>query len=102
MTGATVKRTACGCQKPNTRRYTTGIDGARWFLEKVEIGNFASKIFAAEVDPEILPEDTGAVIDELAAQRVDAFLTAKGIGALERLRLRGALTAKEAAALREE
>jgi hypothetical protein len=75
---------------------------ARWWLERAGIDEVAQRLFQQTVDPVILPEDVNAIYDEMAAVRVDAYLTAKGIGALERLRLREAMTAKEAEALREE
>jgi len=75
---------------------------SRWLLEKVGIENFAKLIFEQTVSPVLAPEDTGAVIDVMAGENVDAFLTEKGVSPLERLRLREALTAKEAEALRRE
>lgn len=75
---------------------------AMWWLDSIGIDEHAKRTFEQTVNPEIYPEGLGAVIDEMAAQRVDEFLTAKGIGALERLRVREAMTAKEAEALRKE
>jgi hypothetical protein len=75
---------------------------ARWWLDSIGIDEAAKKIFEQAVNPTLYPENTEGILDEMAAGRVDAFLTAKGIGPLERLRLREAMTAKEAEALREE
>ena len=78
------------------------VTTAKWLLEKLGIDGFAKQAFQQAVDPVILPEETPAIIDEMAAERVDEFLTAKGVSPLERLRLHEALTAKEAEALRKE
>lgn len=75
---------------------------ARWWLDSIGLDAVAKATFDKAANPTLHPEEIDAVIDDLAAQRVDAFLTVKGVGALERLRLREALTAKEAVALREE
>jgi len=75
---------------------------ARWWLERVGIDEYAKAAFRQTVAPVILPEDVGAVCGELAAQRVDAYLTARGIGPLERLRVRDSMVREEAAALRDE
>ena len=77
------------------------VSTAKWLLEKVGIENFAKLIFEQTVSPVLAPEDTGAVVDVMAGENVDAFLAAKGVSPLERLRLREGLTAKEAEALRE-
>lgn len=78
------------------------IATSKWLLEKVGIENFARQIFEQSVNPVLRPEDIATIIDELALMRVNEFLTAKGVSPLERLRLREALTAKEAEALRRE
>lgn len=75
---------------------------AMWWLTSIGIDEHAKKIFEQTVNPEIYPEGLGAVIDELAAQRVDEFLVAKGVLPLERLRIREAMTAKELEALNDE
>ena len=78
------------------------IATSKWLLEKVGIENFARQIFEQAVNPTLAPEDLATIIDTIAEENVDAFLTAKGVSPLERLRLREALTAKEEEALREE
>ncbi|MHB8939862.1 MAG: hypothetical protein ACYC7K_00450 [Desulfobacteria bacterium] len=75
---------------------------AMWWLDLAGIDEHAKKIFEQTVNPEIHPEDIDAVIDEIAARRVDEFMAVKGIPAIERLRVKEALTVKEAEALREE
>jgi hypothetical protein len=75
---------------------------ARWWLDSIGLDEAAKKIFEQSVNPTLYPEDTEGILDEMAAGRVDEFLTAKGIGALERLRLREAMTAREAECLKGE
>jgi hypothetical protein len=75
---------------------------ARWWLERAGIDEVAQRLFQQTVDPVLLPEGLDAVLMDMAAQRVDSFLAEKGIGALERLRLRQALVAQEAEAMRKE
>ena len=106
--------TMATCQKWMTRAMATAVNEvgkaivrgdvatAKWLLERLGIDAFAGQTFQRAVDPVILPEDMGDVIDDMAAKRVDEYLTAKGVGPLERLRRREALTAKEAEALRAE
>lgn len=59
------------------------VSAAKWLLERLGIDAFARQTFQQSVDPVILPEDTSTIIDEMAAKRVDEFLTSKGVGALE-------------------
>lgn len=75
---------------------------SKWLLERLGIDGLAKQMFQQAVDPVIQPEDLNTVIDEMAAKRVDEFLTEKGVSPLERLRLREALTLKEAEALKAE
>jgi hypothetical protein len=75
---------------------------ARWWLDSIGIDEHAKKIFEQTVNPEIHPEGLAEVIDEMAAQRVDEFLTAKGIPAIEKLRVKEAMTARESEVLKKE
>lgn len=75
---------------------------ARWWMDSIGINEIARRLFQETVDPVLPPEGMDAVIDEISARRVDAFLTLKGTRPLERLRLRETMITKEAAAMREE
>lgn len=75
---------------------------ARWWLDSIGMDEAAKRLFEQTVNPTPYPEDTEGILGEMAAGRVDAFLTAKGIPAIERLRVREAMTVKEVEALRQE
>ena len=84
------------------RRRRGDATTARWWLDHIGVNEIAKQTFQKTVDPALLPDGLDAVVDEMAGQREDAFLGAKSIGTLERSRIREAMKAKEAEALREE
>ena len=73
---------------------------ARWWMDNIGINVIAKQIFQRTVDPDILPEELGAVLDSMAGERVDDFL--RGKDPIQRLRFREAMKKKELESLKSE
>lgn len=73
---------------------------ARWWMDNIGINEIAKQIFQTTVDPDILPEELGAILDSMAGERVNEFL--KNKDPIQRLRFRDAMKAKELESLKSE
>ena len=73
---------------------------ARWWLDNIGINEISRRLFLQTVDPVILPEDMGAILDSMAGEKADDFL--RGKDPIQRLRFRDAMKTKELESLKSE